>query len=228
MISGVLEAARVRSRWVLFLTVALGTGHLAAVTVAALAGKELLGSAALARAPGGRRLRGRRGGSRALVIDGPTRASLAGLTSGYVTSIAGAAIGAYGIVIRSFPLLIVGTFLIGFGNSSNNLSRYAAADMAEPGGVRSRSAWWCGARQSGASSDHSSCRSPATWHRGSACRPRRPRPRPDRDGRGGSQALLPVARPDRSPSRPMPPSGRSGARRQAWRSCDDRLSWQRW
>jgi MFS family permease len=27
------------------------------------------------------------------------------------------------------PLLLIGTFLIGFGNSANNLSRYAAADM---------------------------------------------------------------------------------------------------
>ena len=128
-----LEAARVRSRWVLFLTVALGsTGHLAAVTVAALAGKELLGSAALAGAPSASVVFGAAVGAVALSSLMARRGRRLGLTSGYVTSIAGAVIGAYGIVTRSFPLLIVGTFLIGFGNSSNNLSRYAAADMAEP------------------------------------------------------------------------------------------------
>jgi MFS family permease len=128
-----LDAARTRSRWVLFLTVALGsTGHLAAVTVAALAGKELLGSAALAGAPGAAVVFGAAMGAVALSSLMARRGRRLGLTSGYVMSIVGAGIGAYGIVIGSFVVLIVGTFLIGFGNSSNNLSRYAAADMAEP------------------------------------------------------------------------------------------------
>ncbi len=128
-----LEAARVRSRWVLFATVALGsTGHLAAVTVAALAGKELLGSAALAGAPSAAVVFGAAVGAVALSWVMARRGRRIGLTGGYLTSIVGAAIGAGAIVIASFPLLIVGTFLIGFGNSSNNLSRYAAADMAEP------------------------------------------------------------------------------------------------
>ena len=34
-----------------------------------------------------------------------------------------------GIVDRSLPLLMIGTLFVGFGNSSNQLSRYAAADM---------------------------------------------------------------------------------------------------
>jgi MFS family permease len=128
-----LESARVRSRWVLFLTVALGsTGHLAAVTVAALAGKELLGSAALAGAPSAAVVFGAAVGAVALSWLMARRGRRLGLTAGYVTSILGAVVGAAGIVTRSFPLLIIGTFLIGFGNSSNNLSRYAAADMAEP------------------------------------------------------------------------------------------------
>ncbi len=33
------------------------------------------------------------------------------------------------VVAASLPLLLVGTFLIGFGNSSNQLSRYVAADL---------------------------------------------------------------------------------------------------
>src|SRR3954470_22410857 len=48
-----IEAARRRSRIALFLGVAVGsTGHLAALTVAAIAGNELLGSVAFAGAPG--------------------------------------------------------------------------------------------------------------------------------------------------------------------------------
>jgi MFS family permease len=34
------------------------------------------------------------------------------------------------VVMRSVPLLMVGTLLIGFGNASNQLSRYVAADLA--------------------------------------------------------------------------------------------------
>ena len=36
------------------------------------------------------------------------------------------------VVTDSFPLLVCGTLLIGFGNSANQLSRYAAADMVPP------------------------------------------------------------------------------------------------
>jgi MFS family permease len=128
-----LEAARTRSRWVLFITVALGsTGHLAAVTVAAIAGQQLLGSAALAGAPSAAVVFGAAVGAIALSWLMARRGRRLGLTWGYLASIVGALIGASAIVIGSFPLLILGTFMIGFGNSSNNLSRYAAADMAEP------------------------------------------------------------------------------------------------
>ncbi|HYN69790.1 MAG TPA: MFS transporter, partial [Candidatus Eisenbacteria bacterium] len=48
-----LAAARRRSRLVLFLGVALGsTGQIAAITVATIVGQDLLGSPALAGAPG--------------------------------------------------------------------------------------------------------------------------------------------------------------------------------
>lgn len=128
-----LDAARTRSRWILFLGVALGsTGHLAAVTVAAIAGKDLLGSATLAGAPAAAVVFGAAVGAVALSWLMARRGRRLGLTTGYVASVVGAAIGAAGIISRSFPLLIVGTFIVGFGNSSNNLSRYVAADMAEP------------------------------------------------------------------------------------------------
>jgi MFS family permease len=128
-----IEAARRRTRWALFASVALGsTGHIAAATVAAIAGKELLGTPALAGAPGAAVVFGAAAGAVVLSWIMSRRGRRIGLTSGYLIGLLGAAIGTTAIVVRSFPLLIIGTFLIGFGNASNNLSRYAAADLVEP------------------------------------------------------------------------------------------------
>ena len=128
-----IEAARRRTRWALFASVALGsTGHIAAATVAAIVGAELLGTPALAGAPGAAVVFGAAVGAVALSWVMSRRGRRTGLTSGYLIGLLGAVIGTIAIVIRSFPLLIFGTFLIGFGNSSNNLSRYAAADLVEP------------------------------------------------------------------------------------------------
>jgi len=41
----------------------------------------------------------------------------------------GALVAVAGIIAQSFPVLLVGCVAVGFGNSSNQLSRYAAADM---------------------------------------------------------------------------------------------------
>ena len=130
-----LEAARRRTRWVLFASVALGsTGHLAAVTVAAIVGQDLLGSAALAGAPSASVVFGAAVGAVALSWVMSRRGRRLGLTTGYALGIVGALIATAAVILRSFPLLILGTFVIGFGNSSNNLSRYAAADLVAPGG----------------------------------------------------------------------------------------------
>jgi hypothetical protein len=48
---------------------------------------------------------------------------------GYVIGVAGAVIATGAVITRSLPLLLLGTVLIGFGNSSNQLSRYVAADL---------------------------------------------------------------------------------------------------
>ena len=52
-----------------------------------------------------------------------------GLSLGYAIGVLGATVAIVGIVDRSLPLLMIGTLFVGFGNSSNQLSRYAAADM---------------------------------------------------------------------------------------------------
>lgn len=128
-----LERARTRTRWALFLSVALGsTGHLAAVTVAAIVGQDLLGSATLAGAPGASVVFGAALGAIALSSIMSRRGRRLGLTTGYVIGILGALMATAAVILRSFPLLLLGTFVIGFGNSSNNLSRYAAADLVAP------------------------------------------------------------------------------------------------
>ncbi len=128
-----IERARRRTRWALFASVALGsTGHIAAVTVAAIVGQDLLGTAALAGAPSAAVVFGAAVGAIALSWIMARRGRRLGLTTGYALGILGALIATAAVIVRSFPLLILGTFIIGFGNSSNNLSRYAAADLVAP------------------------------------------------------------------------------------------------
>jgi MFS family permease len=55
-----------------------------------------------------------------------------GLAAGYGVGVAGAFVATLAVVWASLPLLLVGTFLIGFGNASNQLSRYVAADLFPP------------------------------------------------------------------------------------------------
>lgn len=128
-----VDRLRTRTRWSLAISVALGsTGHLAAATVASIVGEELLGNASLAGAPGATVVFGAAVGAIVLSWLMARRGRRFGLTLGYVASVIGAGIATYAVVSRSFPLLLLGTFAIGMGNASNNLSRYAAADLVGP------------------------------------------------------------------------------------------------
>lgn len=125
-----LDAARRRARGALAGGVALGsTGHIAAITVATIVAKDLLGSDALAGVPGATVVLGAAFGAVLLSSLMARRGRRAGLVLGYAIGVAGALVATSAVLARSFPLLLVGTMLIGFGNSSNQLSRYAAADM---------------------------------------------------------------------------------------------------
>ena len=55
-----------------------------------------------------------------------------GLSAGYALGVVGALIATAAIVGVPFPLLLFGSLLIGFGNTANHLSRYAAADIYPP------------------------------------------------------------------------------------------------
>ena len=60
-----------------------------------------------------------------------------GLVLGYALSLGGAAFGMVGVLVQSFPLLLGGMALFGIAQTSNLLSRYAAADV-NPGSQRGR------------------------------------------------------------------------------------------
>ena len=60
-----------------------------------------------------------------------------GLTLGYSLAVAGSLLGMVAAVWRDFPLFLVGMALIGVGNGSNLLARFAAADVS-PGTLRGR------------------------------------------------------------------------------------------
>jgi MFS family permease len=128
-----LAPARRRARNALIAGVALGsTGHIAAVTIATIVARDLLGSQTFAGAPGATVVLGAALGSVLLASLMAGRTRRIGLTTGYAIGVIGALLATAAVVSREFPLLLLGTMLIGFGNTANSLSRYAAADMVAP------------------------------------------------------------------------------------------------
>ena len=128
-----VEAARARTRWSLVAGVSLGsTGHIAAITVSTIVAQEVLGVEALAGAPGSAVVLGAAVGAIILSWIMARRGRRFGLVWGYLISVVGALVATASVLTVSFPLLLIGMLLIGFGNSSNQLSRYAAADLVAP------------------------------------------------------------------------------------------------
>jgi MFS family permease len=125
-----LDALRRRTVGSLVTGVALGsTGHIAAITVATLVAFDLAGSTALSGVPGAGVVIGAAIGATLLSRLMVARGRRIGLATGYGIGVFGALLATAAVILRSFPLLIIGTTLIGFGNASNQLSRYAAADL---------------------------------------------------------------------------------------------------
>ena len=126
-----LAAGRRRATASLVAGVALGsTGHIAAITVATIVAKDLLGSQLLAGAPGATVVLGAALGAVLLSAYMARVGRRRGLVLGYTIGVVGALVATAAVITRSFPLLLLGTLLIGFGNTSNQLSRYTNADMA--------------------------------------------------------------------------------------------------
>ena len=133
-----LDRLQRRTVRVLVLTQLLGgLGLAAGVAVGALLARDLLGGDALAGLPSAVATAGGAFAavpiSRLMVRSGRRP----GLTAGYATGGAGAAVVLASAQLRSFALLLVGMVLFGVGNTSSLLARYAAADLA-PAGRRGR------------------------------------------------------------------------------------------
>jgi MFS family permease len=129
-----LDRLRRRTKWTLVAGVALGsTGHIAAVTVATIVAAHIAGgTTAWSGAPSATVVFGAAAGAIALSWLMVRRGRRDGLAAGYVVSVVGALVATAAIVTSSIPILLIGTVLIGFGNASNQLSRYAAADLVAP------------------------------------------------------------------------------------------------
>ena len=126
-----VTAGRRRATASLVAGVALGsTGHIAAITVATIVAKDLLGSQLLAGAPGASVVLGAAMGAVLLSAYMSRVGRRRGLVLGYSIGVVGALLATAAVLTRSFPLLLLGTLLIGFGNAANQLSRYTNADMA--------------------------------------------------------------------------------------------------
>lgn len=124
------EGLRRRTVGVLFAGVALGsTGHIAAVTMTPILALELGADRTLAGLPAAAVVLGAALGATILGAVMGRWGRRPGLTGGYVVSVVGSVIAVAAIVAGSFLGLLIGCVAIGFGNSSNQLSRYAAADM---------------------------------------------------------------------------------------------------
>jgi len=126
-----LEGARRRSTRLIVGGSALGSvGHIAAVTVVAIAARELLDDASLAGASTTTIIIGSALGASLLSWLMVRRGRRTGLSLGLAIAVLGGLIATWSVISGSFLLLLMGTLLFGFGNSSMQLSRYAAADMA--------------------------------------------------------------------------------------------------
>jgi MFS family permease len=127
------DTARSRALRVLFSGVGLGsTGYIAASTVAALVATELAGTSTLAGVPAATVVLGSALGSASLGALMARRGRRVGLVSGYAVGTLGAVIALVAVLGHSLPVFLAGTAMLGFANSANQLSRYAAADMVAP------------------------------------------------------------------------------------------------
>ncbi len=126
-------SARTRLRWILFGAVgAMSTGYLAAATVSTLAARQITGSALLAGLPAAAATIATAVGTatlgRIVVRTGRRRSLLTGMSVATV----GGGLAFYAVLSASFPLLVLGMAVIGFGNASAHLSRYTAAELVDP------------------------------------------------------------------------------------------------
>ncbi len=132
--SGLPQARRRATRLLVAAAALVSIAHIAAITVAAIAAREMLDGAGFAGASTTTTILGSALGTSLLAWLMVRRGRRTGLVLGLAMAVAGALVASASVLAGSFPLLLVGTFLFGFGNAAANLSRYVAADMATAAG----------------------------------------------------------------------------------------------
>ena len=124
---------RTRNRLLATLFVSSGlvrTGFIAALTVAVLVAEDLLGSATLSGMPAAAATIGVAVGTTPIAAIMAARGRRVGIAGGLIIAATGAGLAATSLALSSFPLLVIGLFLLGFGAAGDRLSRYAAADIS--------------------------------------------------------------------------------------------------
>ena len=132
MIGARVVDARQSSR-VLFVAVAVGTtSFVASLTVSPLIGEDITGSAALSGLPWSAGVLGT-GLASVLISQLMARGGRGpGLVLGYCVGAVGAIVAVVATVLGAFWLFVAAVLLMGGGNATNHLSRYAAADLYPP------------------------------------------------------------------------------------------------
>ena len=105
------------------------TGFIAALTVAALAAEDMLGSATLGGLPAATATIGIAAGTPPVAWLMARAGRRIGLAVGLAVSACGAGVAALAVNAGSFPLFVAGMFVFGMGIAGERLSRYAAADI---------------------------------------------------------------------------------------------------
>jgi len=105
------------------------TGLIAALSVAALAAEDMLGSVTLGGLPAATATIGIAAGTPPIAWLMARSGRRVGLAVGLAVSAGGAGLAALAVNAGSFPLFVAGMFFFGMGIAGERLSRYAAADI---------------------------------------------------------------------------------------------------
>lgn len=125
-----LTAQRARLTRTIFTAVALGSTSLyAAFTASVLVATELGTSRAWAGVPGAAGILGTAAGAASIARIMARRGRRVGLRFGWLVGMGGALLAALAVVLSSFVGLVACMVLLGVGHASNQLARFAAADM---------------------------------------------------------------------------------------------------
>jgi MFS family permease len=119
--------------WVLFLSQGLSSaGFIAAFTVNALVAVDLTGTTAIAGVPGALYVVGQACGAVVWGLSLERLGRRGGLALGQVLGVIGSGIAIVAVIDRSFPVFLLGLFLVGMARSAVELGRFAAAEVHLP------------------------------------------------------------------------------------------------